>query len=66
MYVCVCHAVRDRELLQAIDRGIDSFEGLMDELGLATACGGCEEAARQMLAERLRVLGMDDWAISAA
>ncbi len=66
MYVCVCNAVRDREIQRALDRGIDSFDGLMKELGVGMGCGSCEEAVREMLAERLRAMGFGDWVSSAA
>lgn len=66
MYVCVCNAVPDRAIVRAIDRGVATLDGLMAELGVATACGSCEEAVRQMLSERLRVLGLEEWVVSAA
>jgi len=57
MYVCVCNAISDKAILSAIDAGAHSFECLMDELGVATACGTCEETVRQHLHERLTALG---------
>ncbi|MEA5445232.1 (2Fe-2S)-binding protein [Gammaproteobacteria bacterium AB-CW1] len=57
MYVCVCNAVSDRAILAAIDEGAHSLPCLMDRLGVATACGTCEEAVREQLVSRLRQLG---------
>lgn len=49
MYVCLCKAVTDRQLDEAIERGHDSVEALQDTLGVATGCGCC----RSFVEERL-------------
>lgn len=41
MFVCLCHAVTDKEITQAIDSGVQTVADLMDELKVATQCGGC-------------------------
>ena len=51
MYVCICNAVTDRDIREAAERGIRSFDGLRRELKVATCCGRCEECARKTLAE---------------
>ena len=51
MYVCICNAVTDRDIREAAERGIHSFDGLRRELKVATCCGRCEECARNTLAE---------------
>ncbi len=57
MYVCICNAVTDRDIREAVERGIHSFEGLRRELKVATCCGRCEACARNTLAEaRARVV----------
>jgi len=61
MYICVCNAVSDRAIKAAIDAGATSFESLMDELGVATACGSCESAVRAELRGRLEALGLFDF-----
>ena len=61
MYVCVCNAVTDRAILKAIDAGAHSFESLVEELAVTTACGGCEASVREHLANRLVALGHADW-----
>jgi bacterioferritin-associated ferredoxin len=60
MYICICNAVSDKAILRAIDDGAHSFDALMDELAVATACGSCESAVRHHLAERLHALGHDE------
>lgn len=66
MYVCVCNAVTDRAIYRAIDRGADSFDQLVDELGVATGCGSCESAVRQMIAERVQHLGFGELLATSA
>lgn len=57
MYICVCNAISDKAILNAIDEGAYSFDSLVDRLGVATACGSCEDAVRQHLRRRLATLG---------
>jgi len=53
MYVCVCHGISEKRLLQAIGEGVRSFEQLQSCTGVATCCGACEPCAREMLGEKL-------------
>ena len=50
MYVCVCNAVTDREIAQCAELGARTLDDLRDVLGIATCCGRCEDAARELLA----------------
>lgn len=51
MYVCVCRAVTDRQILQAARAGAKNLKDLRRELGVATECGQCASCARQCLRE---------------
>jgi bacterioferritin-associated ferredoxin len=53
MYVCVCNAVTDRQIREAVERGCDSMAKLRNDLKVATCCGKCESCARQVLGESL-------------
>ncbi len=53
MYVCICGAVSDHAIRQAVRRGTVSFEQLRFELGVARGCGRCEEHARQVMVEAM-------------
>ena len=53
MYVCICNAVSDTEIRQAVDRGTGSFRELMMQTGCGTQCGSCVPHARAILDERL-------------
>lgn len=54
MYVCVCNAVTDREIVERVRAGADSLEAIRFELGVATCCGQCADCARAVVEEALR------------
>jgi bacterioferritin-associated ferredoxin len=39
--VCLCHAVRDRELDAAIAEGAETIEQVGEQCGAGTGCGAC-------------------------
>ncbi len=49
MIVCVCKAVSDRKIRSAIADGMDSFDELQFELGVALCCGKCEASVRDVM-----------------
>lgn len=51
MYVCICHAVTDREIRRCIEAGADSMRALRAELKVGTQCGKCAAHVRSMLDE---------------
>lgn len=51
MYVCICHSVTDRDILQAADKGAASLQDLSEELNVATCCGRCADCAKNLLKE---------------
>jgi bacterioferritin-associated ferredoxin len=50
MYVCLCNCVRDRDLRQAAESGVRSFEELQARTRVSTCCGRCETTAREVFA----------------
>ncbi len=52
MYVCVCNAVTENEIRDAADSGADDLWTLQQELGVASGCGSCMDAASEILDER--------------
>ncbi|MCE2572158.1 (2Fe-2S)-binding protein [Motilimonas eburnea] len=44
MYICICKGITDKTIRQAVADG-KTFKMLKRELGLATQCGTCIEAA---------------------
>lgn len=58
MYVCVCNAVSDRQIREAVERGaVSSLEEVKQRLKVATCCGRCESCALSVLDEALRECG---------
>jgi bacterioferritin-associated ferredoxin len=51
MIVCVCKSVSDRKIRAFVAEGIDTFDELQFELGVATCCGKCEESVRDVMAQ---------------
>ncbi|MBS4097512.1 MAG: (2Fe-2S)-binding protein [Sulfuricella sp.] len=51
MYVCICQAVTDRQIREAICNGAISLGELRETLGIATQCGRCAEYAQCLLKE---------------
>lgn len=49
MYVCLCQAVTDGEVRDAIQSGCTELATLQEHLGVAVNCGGCAEGVRELL-----------------
>jgi bacterioferritin-associated ferredoxin len=49
MYVCICHAVSDRTIREAAQRGVNTLEALAAETGTGTCCGACRPFALKIL-----------------
>ena len=51
MYVCVCHAVTERQIHEAARNGAHTLKDLRRDLGVTSDCGRCASCARQCLRE---------------
>ncbi|MEA3084841.1 MAG: bacterioferritin-associated ferredoxin [Paraburkholderia sp.] len=51
MIVCVCKSVSDRKIRASIAEGVDSFDELQFELGVASCCGKCADSVRGVMME---------------
>ncbi len=51
MYVCVCKAVTDSQIKQAIDQGAKSRRCLYKSLGVGGDCGKCNFQVKEILAD---------------
>ena len=49
MYVCVCHAISDRQIREIVDRGAGSLGEVQAHLPVASCCGCCEDTARDLI-----------------
>lgn len=50
MYICICNAITERQIIQAYNDGACSMRALRNKLGVADCCGRCAPAARDVLA----------------
>jgi len=49
MYVCVCRAVSDSKIRQAVEQGACTLRALKDQLGVGSVCGRCVPEARELI-----------------
>lgn len=49
MYVCVCNAVTDKQIIKAANQGASSLRDLREQLNVGTCCGRCASCARSLL-----------------
>ena len=62
MYVCLCHAVTEHQIIDSAATGA-GLEEIAAELGVGTCCGQCRAHAESVIAEcRKRAA----WAFSAS
>jgi bacterioferritin-associated ferredoxin len=51
MYVCVCHAVTDSDIAQAVEGGARTLRDLRVQTGLGSTCGRCVQCAQGCIKE---------------
>jgi bacterioferritin-associated ferredoxin len=49
MYICMCHAINDRQIREVVDRGAVSLRDVQAYLPVASCCGQCEDTARELI-----------------
>lgn len=55
MYVCVCHAVTDKQIEYSVHQGkVNSMRDLQQQLGVGTQCGRCACEARDLVQQTKR------------
>ncbi|HEX7386852.1 MAG TPA: (2Fe-2S)-binding protein [Castellaniella sp.] len=52
MYICICNAVNEQQVQEAIAHGARNLHDLRAELGVGNCCGRCARSARDYLAAR--------------
>jgi bacterioferritin-associated ferredoxin len=48
MYICLCKAITDSHIREAVEKGATKFGQVRKELGLASQCGKCGILARDV------------------
>lgn len=51
MYICICNAVTDRHIENAVSEGALTVDDLQRTLALGSQCGSCVSCAKQCLSE---------------
>jgi bacterioferritin-associated ferredoxin len=51
MYICLCNAITERQIIQAAELGARSAEDLASGLGVGLGCGRCTSCAKTLLVE---------------
>lgn len=46
MYVCVCNAVTERDIHQAVENGASTVKHLKESLGVSADCSSCASCAK--------------------
>ncbi len=55
MYICICNAITDKQILEAQSKGCDSIDDIMQKLGVGDSCGKCIIKAESLLIENAGV-----------
>lgn len=55
MYICVCHAVTENQIHQAVREGTTKLKDLRHKLGVTSDCGLCANCAKQCLQDARRL-----------
>ena len=53
MYVCLCKAVTDQDIREAVDGGVHTVNQLADNCGVGTGCGRCQSMAQELIDQHL-------------
>ncbi len=51
MYICLCNAITERQIIGAAELGARSTHDLAQGLGVGLGCGRCTACAKTLLAE---------------
>lgn len=51
MYICLCNAITDRQIIRAAELGARSTNDLAQDLGVGLGCGRCMSCAKTLLVE---------------
>lgn len=53
MYICLCNAITERQIVRAVELGARSTHDLAQGLGVGLGCGRCTSCAKTLLGETL-------------
>ena len=58
MYVCICHAVTEKHIKQAVSDGMGSMRDVRSCLGVGSQCGKCVCHAKDVISQSQQELGI--------
>ena len=64
MYICICNAVKESDIRDAVGTGVSCFKTLSKSLSLCTDCGSCGKKAKQAFHRALAESGASSNVIS--
>jgi bacterioferritin-associated ferredoxin len=65
LYVCLCNAVTEKQIREAVCDGAASVCDLSARLGVATGCGCCRTSAAEVLDEALQIGNLPENRVAA-
>jgi bacterioferritin-associated ferredoxin len=51
MYVCICHAITDRQICRVVDQGAQTLGEVQMQLPVGACCGRCVDNAQTVIDE---------------
>ena len=55
MYVCICHAVTEAQVRQAVSEGATDVKTLKRKLGVGSECGRCIQTTLEVIQSQLEI-----------
>lgn len=52
MYVCICNAITDQDIIEAYNQGSTDYASISARLGVGNCCGRCKETTRDLIEEQ--------------
>jgi bacterioferritin-associated ferredoxin len=64
MYICLCNAVSDRDIKDAVANGAHDLASIQTHLGAGMGCGTCQETTKALI-DALQPLTLDAVQVTA-
>ena len=64
MYICICNAITERQIVRAAEEGARSPRDLVHGLGVGLGCGRCVTCAKALLIQTVEQISAHDSTIS--
>ncbi len=61
MYVCICHAVNEKAIHQAVADGAQNVRDIRRDLNLGSQCGQCVRQAHEVIEHAKSLVGKTEF-----